>query len=232
MMPAMTVPEPIDVVLASASPRRRRLFAWLGLAYRAIAVDVVEDLTSPLAADPPALAAALAADKALAARRQGEDGLVCAFDTVVELDGELLGKPLDVPDAWRMLRALSGCTHRVVTGVALLRPDAEEPRTFAVTTNVRMKPLTDRAIDAWMAMGEFMGCAGAYNIEGQVAEVNEDECYQNVAGLPLCHVFVELVSSSLASAAAGATSPVRACDAALERSCRLGPPLTRSAEGR
>ena len=57
-----------------------------------------------------------------------------------------------------------------------------------------MKALSDCRIDAWMALGEFMGCAGAYNIEGQVAEVTADECYQNVAGLPLCHLYVELRS--------------------------------------
>ena len=89
------------------------------------------------------------------------------FDTIVVHDGAVLGKPRDEPDAWRMLRALSGRTHEVVTGVAVLCPDETAPRTFAVTTKVTMKPLTDCQIEAWMAMGTFMGCAGAYNIEAR-----------------------------------------------------------------
>jgi len=128
-----------------------------------------------------------------------------------------------------MLRALSGRTHEVVTGVALLPADAVEPHTFAVTTEVQMKSLDDAAVEAWMASGEFMGCAGAYNIEAQIASVTEDECYQNVAGLPLCHLYAALAGERGLAAAhhAGApTSPVAACDAALGRRCRLGRSVT------
>jgi septum formation protein len=131
-----------------------------------------------------------------------------------------------------MLRALSGRTHQVVTGVALAGPHDAQPRTFAVTTDVTMKALSDCRIDAWMAMGEFMGCAGAYNIEGQVAEVTTEECYQNVAGLPLCHLYAELMRSAPGRLADNARpeSPVPACDAALGRSCLLGPRLTSPAD--
>jgi hypothetical protein len=97
-----------------------------------------------------------------------------------------------------------------------------------------MKPLSDCRIEAWMAMGEFMGCAGAYNIEGQVAEVTADECYQNVAGLPLCHLYAELTrrtDDERGGCAADVlpTSPVASCDAALGRACRLGPKLVSAA---
>jgi septum formation protein len=139
----------------------------------------------------------------------------------------VLGKPADVDDAWRMLRSLSGRTHQVVTGVALLSPDApaDESRVFSVTTNVEMRPLTDTDIEAWMAHGTFLGCAGAYNIEAQVAEVTADECYQNVAGLPLCHLYASLAegANALGAVPGVPVSPVAACDAALERRCRLGP---------
>ncbi|MGV8084229.1 MAG: Maf family protein [Coriobacteriia bacterium] len=214
-----------EVVLASQSPRRRRLLGWLGLPFDAIAVDTPEDLDTPLAEDPEALAAHLAAEKCHAARAEqhAEDRLALCFDTIVVLDGEVLGKPKDTEDAWRMLRALSGRTHQVVTGVALLCPEDEEPRTLAVTTEVRMKPLADADIEEWMARGEFMGCAGAYNIEGQIAEVTEDECYQNVAGLPLCHLYAELASRPPKCLTRTPASPVSACNAALGRSCRLGP---------
>ena len=226
------------LVLASASPRRRRLISWLGLAVETTAVDTPEDLDSPLAARPEILAAHLAAEKARAARleRRGaalssadDASAIVAFDTIVVLDGRVLGKPTDVDDAWRMLRALSGKTHEVVTGVAILGPADDEPREFAVVTRVHMKALSDDDISNWMARGEFMGCAGAYNIEGQVAEVEIDECFQNVAGLPLCHLYAALASTELGCDSSGLTSPVATCDRALERACELGPRLTPAA---
>lgn len=218
----MSDPQP-QILLASASPRRRRLLAWLQLPYTCVAVDTPEDLTDA-GADPQGVTRAIAAEKAVAAAEAGHAGpgaRVLAFDTVVVLDGEVLGKPRDLPDAWRMLRSLSGRTHEVVTGCALLHPGDTAPRTFAVTTSVRMRDLSDCAIEAWMAMGEFMGCAGAYNIEGQVAEVTCEECYQNVAGLPLCHLRAELAADGVAC-----DSPIAACDAALSRTCVLGPRVT------
>jgi septum formation protein len=219
------------MLLASQSPRRRRLLEWLELPFACAAVDTPESLDTPLAADPPALAVSLAAEKAVEARDQGlgADALVLCFDTIVVLDDSVLGKPADVEDAWRMLRALSGRTHQVVTGVALFAPDAAEPRLFAVTTDVDMRELTDADIEAWMAHGTFLGCAGAYNIEAQVAEVTLDECYQNVAGLPMCHLYAALASDKgLRAWVPGEPAvPVAACDAALGRKCRLGPGVTR-----
>ena len=224
---------PRALVLASHSPRRRRLLSWLGLPFVSTEVDTPEDLDSPLACDPAALAISLAAEKALAAAETGATSLAAAgapalvlcFDTIVVLDGRVLGKPTDVADAWRMLRALSGRTHEVVTGVAILAPDDPEPRTLAVTTHVAMRPLDDEAIETWMAHGTFLGCAGAYNIEAQVAEVGTCECYQNVAGLPLCHVYAALAGDpEMREILPGRlSSPVAACDAALMRLCALGP---------
>ena len=221
------------LVLASQSPRRRRLLSWLGLPFASTEVDTPEELDSPLAADPAALAISLAAEKAVAARESGAaalaapgaEPLVLCFDTIVVLDGTVLGKPSGVADARRMLRALSGRTHEVVTGVAMLGPDDQAVRTFAVTTEVVMRDLDDAATDAWMAHGTFLGCAGAYNIEADVAEVNACECYQNVAGLPLCHLYAALAGDPelLGLLPCGPTPPVTACDTALGRSCELGP---------
>jgi septum formation protein len=198
--------------------------------FSSTAVDTPESLDSPLAANPPALAISLAAEKAAEARAQGvgKTKLVLCFDTIVVLHGEVLGKPVDVDDAWRMLRELSGRTHQVVTGVAMLVPAEPEPRTFAAITNVTMRPLTDADIEAWMAHGTFLGCAGAYNIEAQVAEVTLEECYQNVAGLPLCHLYAALAENAELRAVLppGLTTPVGPCDTALDRCCRLGPRLT------
>lgn len=219
MMRAMALADP-PLLLVSASPRRRRLLAWLALPYGTAAVETPEELDTPLAAEPAALASALAAEKADAARLEGLGcgSLVLAFDTIVVLDGRVLGKPVDDEDARRMLRALSGRRHAVVTGCALLAPGWGSPRTFAVTTDVQMRRLSDEDIATWMSRGEYSGCAGAYNIERQVAEVGEDSCWQNVAGLPLCHLRAQLATAGVAS-----DSPIAACDAALGRRCRLGP---------
>ena len=210
-----------DIVLASASPRRRRLVAWLGLDTRALATDTPEDLTRPL--EPAALASVLAAEKAVAARAAGAIGTILAFDTIVVLDGAILGKPVDADDARRMLTALSGGLHEVATGVAILGDGEQEPYTFHVETPVRMRALDDTGIDEWIAGGEALGCAGAYNIEHHLASVDDDQCFQNVAGLPLCHVYRELAAGRAGSVPTGLVPPVGACDAALGRRCLLGP---------
>lgn len=212
---------PSDIVLASASPRRRRLVAWLGLDTQALATDTAEDLTRPLG--PTALASVLAAEKATAARAAGATGTILAFDTIVVLDGVVLGKPVDVDDARRMLRALSGGTHEVVTGVAIMGAAEPGPYAFHVETLVRMRELDDSGIDGWIAGGEALGCAGAYNIEHHLASVDDDQCFQNVAGLPLCHVYRELAAGRAGDAPTGLVPPVEACDAALGRRCLLGP---------
>ena len=94
-----------------------------------------------------------------------------------------------------------------------------------------MRALDDDAIRAWMAHGTFLGCAGAYNIEAQVAEVGLCECYQNVAGLPLCHVYAALAGEpGLRAWLPGEPAvPIAACDAALGRHCELGPQVVGSA---
>lgn len=219
-------PANLRILLASASPRRRRLIGWLGVPVDAVAVDTAEDLTSPLAAFPPQLAASIAAEKAIAARdAHGNGSLVLAFDTIVVLDGRVLGKPADLDDAYCMLRALSGRTHEVVTGVALLAPGADVPRTFAVTTHVTMRGLSGEDLAVWVAKGELLGCAGAYNIEHHMASVGLHECYQNVAGMPLCHLYAALASGDLGDVPDGLTGPVVACDAARSVRCLLGPEL-------
>jgi septum formation protein len=236
--------EPTPLVLASASPRRRRLFAWLEVPYECVATDTDEDLDSPLRGVPPVLARSLAADKARAARAlaradagaatsardAGDAGdaapgepVILAFDTLVMLDGTVLGKPADRADAERMLRALSGRAHSVVTGVAVLRSEDEDPQTFAVITPVTMRDLDEATIRDWLDGDEVLGCAGAYNIERHLANVGDGECYQNVAGIPLCHVHERLARIGVAGAA-----PCAACEAARDVECPLGRKLCRT----
>lgn len=194
---------------------------WLGAPYRCVATDTPEDLDSPLKAVPPVLARSLAADKARTARLElGHDaGVILAFDTIVLLDRTILGKPVDKDDAARMLSALSGRTHQVITGVAVLTPEVDEPQTFAVTTDVAMRELDEETVESWLASDEVLGCAGAYNIERHLAQADEAGCYQNVAGLPLCHVFQRLSKLGIE----GVGSPLEVCETALGRTCSLGP---------
>ncbi|MBE0476269.1 MAG: Maf family protein [Coriobacteriia bacterium] len=212
--------------LASASPRRRRLAAWLGSPFRAVAFDTPEELAGELAGDPPALAARLAADKARAARDGGVEGPIAAFDTIVDLDGRLLGKPEDLDEARAMLAELSGREHLVHTGVAFLCPEDAAPRAFAVTTPVRMRELAEDDVEAWVAKGELLGCAGAYNIESHLASVEADECFQNVAGLPLCHLYAVLASGEAPCAPEGLVPPNLRCDTERGVRCLLGEALT------
>jgi septum formation protein len=187
------------------------------------AADVPEDLDSPLAADPPALACFIASEKAVAVRASDAvpNAPVLAFDTIVVLDGTVLGKPADLPDADRMLRSLSGRSHQVVTGCTLLPPGERAPASFSVTTEVRMRDLSDDDIRAWAEKGELLGCAGAYNIESHLASVEDGECFQNVAGLPLCHLYRALATGAF-GVLPGLTPPISACEAARGVRCVLG----------
>lgn len=220
--PRMNTPSN-PLMLASASPRRRRLVAWLGVPVDVTAVDTPEDLDSPLASDPPALATSIAAEKAVAAIAHAQPGqLVLACDTIVVHEGSILGKPADLDDAFRMLRSLSGKEHRVITGVALFSDMMDAPVTFPVVTRVRMNQLSEEDILKWAARGELLGCAGAYNIESHLASVDLTECFRNVAGFPLCHIYRALASGDIAGAPTGVRSPLDACDTDRCVECELG----------
>lgn len=172
------------LVLASASPRRRELLALLGLEFAVRPVDLDE---RALAGEAPAdHVRRLAREKAAASAGEGE--LVLAADTVVAVDGEILGKPSGAEEARRMLARLSGRAHEVFTGVAL-RLGGSSPReaVAVVRTAVRFAPLTGAEIDWYVASGEPFDKAGAYAIQGLGALLVEEieGNYTNVVGLPL-----------------------------------------------
>lgn len=213
-------------VLVSLSPRRRRLIGLVVSGVETAAVDTPESLDSPLSANPHALVASLALEKLGAARPlHDSNDLVMCFDTVVVAAGRILGKPVDRDDARRMLRGLSGSTHQVLTAMALGIPGRDDPFVEVVETDVVMNELDKTAIDSWLESDEPLGCAGAYNIEGQIASVSDDECFQNVAGLPLCHLYRILRAHPSLAESLGVNRPVAACDALLDRRCLLGPRL-------
>ena len=139
---------------------------------------------------PPAAAvAAVALDKARAVAREwtGGPAVVLGADTEVVLDGRYLGKPRDAADAARMLRELSGRTHEVVTGLALVDALSGREETLAVTTRVTMVDAATEEIAAYVATGEPLDKAGAYAIQGQGARLvsQVDGCFTNVVGLPV-----------------------------------------------
>jgi len=188
------------LVLASASPRRRELLAQAGFTFTVHPAHIPED---PLEGeDPIAYVTRLAREKAEVVFRslstednakQESDSepselVVLGADTTVTLDDEILGKPEDAADAARMLRRLSGRTHRVITGVAVV--SAQGVEVAAEATAVRFLTLSDQEIDAYVATGEPMDKAGAYAIQGLAARwiPRIEGCYFNVVGLPLALV--------------------------------------------
>lgn len=177
------------MILASQSPRRIELMRDAGFDVRVIPADI--DETALPDEGPFELVERLARAKALAVAREHASGdePVLAADTIVALDGELLGKPTNELDAKRMLRALSGATHQVATGVCIVR--GASAHSFVDISDVTFYELTDEEIDAYVASGEPMDKAGAYGIQGRhgrmlVKKIDGD--FYNVMGLPIAKV--------------------------------------------
>ena len=184
----------MSMILASGSPRRRELLNMLGVQDLKI-IPALGDENPPPGASPADTVMALAGAKAaeVFSRLQssgelGENDIIIAADTVVELNGAILGKPKDIADAKRMLRALSGRTHRVYTGVAVL--SAAGTLCQHEETLVRFRELDDGEIDRYIATGEPMDKAGSYGIQGKGSLLVEalDGDYFNVMGLPVCRL--------------------------------------------
>jgi len=182
------------VVLASASPRRRELLIQAGFSFEVIESNADEKVERM---EPGALVEELAKRKARAvAEGLTGEALVIGADTVVALDGEILGKPKSEADAFRMLKALQGRTHQVYTGVALIDWNTKdfESKSFAECTDVTMYPMSDEEIYAYIDTKEPMDKAGAYGIQGRAAiyvrEIRGD--YNNVVGLPIARLYQEM----------------------------------------
>ncbi len=173
------------LVLASASPRRREILNSAGIPCSVRPAEVDE---SRLAGETPGdYVRRLAEAKARAVQQPGET--VLGADTVVVIDGRILGKPRDAADAARMLRLLSGRVHDVITGVCLLR--GEECQNVSETTKVRFRELSDSEIDSYVLTDEPLDKAGAYGIQGVASKFVEriEGCYFNVVGLPISRVY-------------------------------------------
>ncbi len=176
-----------DLLLASQSPRRRELLALLNLPFEVAAADIVE---TPQPGEPPhELVARLSRTKAISVDAS-PGTLIVACDTLVALDGALLGKPGDADGAVAMLLRLRDRSHTVYSGVTLLDNSAGRTLTEVIETQVTMRPYSDAEIGAYVASGDPLDKAGAYAIQHAgfhpVAALRG--CYANVMGLPLCRL--------------------------------------------
>ncbi len=173
------------LILASQSPRREALLRQVGLDFEVVPSDLEEEL--PAGMPPAEVAALLALDKARAVASERTEGLVIGADTVVVVDGRILGKPAGPEEARGMLRLLGGREHQVTTGIAVVDAASGRSRSGSVTTAVRFAPLGEEIIDRYVATGEPLDKAGAYGIQGfgalLIAGIEGD--YNNVVGLPL-----------------------------------------------
>lgn len=173
----------MNVILASASPRRQELLKLIFKGFSVCPADIDETVPSGMSAELAPVY--LSKKKARAVCEKNPDSLVIAADTVVISDEEILGKPTDKTDAARMLKKLSGRTHSVVTGCAVGK--GEKIRTFSVKSSVTFYPLSDAEINAYIETAEPMDKAGAYGIQGGGALFVEkiDGDYFNIVGLPV-----------------------------------------------
>ena len=174
------------LILASASPRRRDLLASAGYAFEVHPADIDEDDHPPM---PPAdLAEHLAVLKARALADRFHHDVILAADTVVALGNQSLGKPADAHAATAMLGLLSGTTHVVVTGVAVLRPAETYERSTRVLSSVHMRPLSPDEIERYVASNQWQGKAGGYGIQDESADpfvTRMTGSQSNIVGLPM-----------------------------------------------
>jgi septum formation protein len=170
------------ILLASTSPQRRAILEQLGLPFEVVAPRYEEH--DPEDADPVALVREHARGKARSVAASAADLPVLGVDTLVALDGRVFGKPANAADAERMLEALGGRTHQVVSGLCLVTRGWEE--VLDETTHVSFRPLTPRDLATYLAGGEWRSRAGAYAIQGLGAGLVEriEGDYLNVVGLP------------------------------------------------
>ena len=185
----------MKLILASASERRASILRDAGIPFTVMSSSV--DETPGPGESPHDLVQRLAAAKAeLVAARAVGPAMVIAADTIVTLEGHIFGKPRSTDDASHMLEKLSGRTHAVVTGVALIRlPDAER-LTFVESTLVHFAALSAEEISRYLATGEPRDKAGAYAIQGRAGRYipRIEGCYFNVVGLPLARLQQALAS--------------------------------------
>ena len=182
------------IILASKSPRRKELLSEMGITFDIYSKEIEEHLDPDV--EPARAVEKLAEEKAQAVFDECLDAIVIGADTVVAVDGEIMGKPKDPADAARMIHRIQGRDHEVLTGVAVILKKGEVETTinFAETTRVHVFPMTEEEIQAYASSKEPMDKAGAYGIQGlfaaYVSGIEGD--YNNVVGLPVGRLYQEV----------------------------------------
>jgi septum formation protein len=175
----------MQLILASTSPRRREILALLGLPFQVIAPPFEEIIVRRRSVEEEVTAFAL--EKARSVAAEHPQDIVIGSDTMITLDGEKFGKPADLDDARRMLRAFSGKRHRIYTSVAIVDGAGGPGLRRVEEVSVLMRPYTDREITDYLAWGESLDKAGAYSIQGEgsrlIASIDGD--YLAAVGMPL-----------------------------------------------
>lgn len=180
------------IVLASASPRRKKLLEQIGLRFEICASSFNEENVHALA--PHDLVEELSLGKALNVAQKYKDAIIVAADTIISFKGEILGKPETEENARQMLRHLSGSAHSIITGFTILDTKTGKNISKSVETKVYIKKLADEEIDVYIKTGESLDKAGAYGIQEKGAIIVEkiEGDYSNVVGLPLFELVREL----------------------------------------
>lgn len=178
------------IILASASPRRSELLRQVGFDFEVIPSQTDEQEIAGESPEQHVIRLSLDKAREVSTRDDIDGRWVIGSDTIVLCDNQILGKPADNADAARMLRSLSGRTHQVLSGYAILDRGTGENRAAAVTTRVTFRSLTDAEITGYIATGEPHDKAGSYAIQGLGAFMVSriEGSYSNVVGLPLCEV--------------------------------------------
>lgn len=197
------------LVLASTSPRRRGLLETIGIAFEVVPPPAGVEAAWEGGEPPTAYALRTAAAKADAVAAGRPDALVVAADTIVVLDGDVLGKPADTAEARRMIARLSGRRHEVRTGVAVRGPDARRAEGFEAT-EVAFRVLGEAEIEAYVATGEPLDKAGGYGIQAYGATLVSavHGCYFNIMGLPVTRLLDLLSEVGWAYRAPGRLVPI------------------------
>ncbi|MDQ7822433.1 MAG: Maf family protein [Candidatus Eremiobacteraeota bacterium] len=192
----------MNIVLASSSPRRSELLATIGLSFKVLEPNAREvgdaPGSAPLSLSPKEIAKTNALLKARKVSPMvNGDAVIVGADTIVVLQGELLGKPRSCREACQMLTRLSGKTHKVITGVAVLNTHTGKEVLGSEETDVTFRRLSAKEIEGYVASGEPLDKAGAYGIQGKGALLVQrvKGCYFNVVGLPLVRM-VRLMRAS------------------------------------
>lgn len=179
------------IILASQSPRRSQLLELLGIPFEVKVSDTEEKITSQ---NPVQVTEALSCQKAEAVAGMIPDGIVIGADTVVSLDNKILGKPADRQEAWNMIRAIQGRSHKVYTGVTVIqRKNGLETgrHIFSEETIVKVAPMSENEVESYISLPEPYDKAGGYGIQGVFAKYIEgiEGDYFNVVGLPIHRVY-------------------------------------------